>query len=264
MNRLEKILTHKRVEVAERQRLLPPARLEEQAASARPVSSFSGALRRLPNQPVRLIAEIKRASPSRGTLAADLRAADLAQIYLENGAAAVSVLTDEHFFCGSMDDLRSVTALPDAPPVLCKDFIFSTYQILEARAAGAAAVLLIAACLSTSELKRLQVFAQQTGMQALIEVHTLAELEKALECEPVLIGVNNRDLTTFEVHLETSLRLIEHIPDDVVRVAESGIHTSQDAHRLAEAGFDALLVGEALVTSPDPGEKLRELLERAV
>ena len=264
MNRLEQILAHKRQEITERQHLVPQTLLEKQVTTARPAPSLISALHRPAGQPARLIAEIKRASPSRGTLAANLCAAELAQIYLENGAAAVSVLTDKHFFCGSMDDLRSVAALPDAPPVLCKDFILSTYQILEARAAGAAAVLLIAACLSPGELERLQSFAHQIGMQALIEVHTPAELERALECRPELIGVNNRALTTFQVHLETSLRLIEHMPDGVVRVAESGIHTAEDVRRLAEAGFDALLVGEALVTSPNPGEKLRELLGRAM
>lgn len=263
MNRLEQILAHKRLETTERQRLVPLVELEKRVSKIPPAPSFVGALRRHDAQPVRLIAEIKRASPSRGMLAASLRADDLAQIYRSNGATAISVLTDERFFCGSLDDLRSVAALPDALPVLRKDFILSPYQLLEARAAGAAAALLIAACLSPAELRELHAFAHQIGLDVLIEVHTPAELEKALECDPVLIGVNNRDLTTFEVRLETSLRLIERIPVGIVRVAESGIHTPQDARRLAEAGFDALLVGEALVTSPDPGKKLRELLGRA-
>lgn len=264
MNRLEQILAHKREEVAERQQRLPTALLEKQASTAPSPPSFAAALYRSSAQPVRLIAEVKRASPSRGVLSANLDAAELAKTYLANGASAISVLTDERFFNGSLDDLRRVADLAEFPPVLCKDFILSPYQILEARAAGAAAVLLIAACLSTDELGELYGFTRQCGMDALIEVHTLAELEQALVCQPAIIGVNNRDLTTFEVHLETALNLIKRIPSHVIRVAESGIRTREDVCRLSEAGFDALLIGESLVTSPSPAQKLRELLGREV
>ncbi len=260
MNRLEQILAHKREELKERRRLQPLQALERLALAAPPPPSFAAALRRTEGQPVRLIAEVKRASPSRGALAANLNAAELARIYLQNGAAALSVLTDERFFGGSLEDLSRVAALPEKPAALRKDFILSPCQILEARAAGAAAVLLIAACLSGAELQDLYAFAGQMGMDALIEVHTPAELERALACRPAVIGVNNRDLTTFEVRLETALELADRIPPGVIRVAESGIRTPQDVRRLADAGFDALLVGEALVTSPNPGEKLRELL----
>jgi indole-3-glycerol phosphate synthase len=262
MNRLEQILAHKRAELEERQQRLPLALLEKQALSTPPPPSFAAALRRQPGQPLRLIAEVKRASPSRGVLSANLNAAELAKTYLTHGASAISVLTDERFFCGSLDDLRKVVNLPEFPPVLRKDFILSPYQILEARAAGAAAVLLIAACLSADELGELYGFTRQCGMDALIEVHTLAELEQALVCQPAIIGVNNRDLTTFEVHLETALNLIKRIPPAIIRVAESGIRTREDVCWLDEAGFDALLIGESLVTSPDPGQKLSELLGR--
>lgn len=264
MNRLEQIVAYKRVEVAERQQQLPAAVLEKQASNVPPPPSFAAALRRKPGQPIRLIAEVKRASPSRGALAPNLNAAELAQTYLANGASAISVLTDERFFCGSMEDLRRVAELPESPPVLCKDFILSPYQILEARAAGAAAVLLIAACLSDDELADLYAFTRQNGMDALIEVHTAVELERALACQPAVIGINNRDLTTFEVRLETALDLVERIPPTVIRVAESGIRTRQDVSRFSRAGFDALLIGEALVTSPDPGQKVGELLGRGV
>jgi indole-3-glycerol phosphate synthase len=262
MNHLDRILAHKRAEVMERQQRLPIASLEKQASTVPPPPSFAVALRRSSAQPVRLIAEVKRASPSRGMLSANLNAAELAKTYLASGASAISVLTDERFFCGSLDDLRQVANLPELPPVLCKDFILSAYQILEARSAGAAAVLLIAACLSADELRELCAFARQCGMDALIEVHSVTELEQALACQPVLIGVNNRDLTTFEVHLETALSLIELIPPHIIRVAESGIHTREDVCRLSEAGFDAVLIGESLVTSPSPAQKVRELLGR--
>lgn len=262
MNRLEEIIAHKWAEIGRRQRLRTMEELETAALAAPPPPSFAAALRRPPGTPVRLIAEIKRASPSRGALAAQLDVLHLAEIYRQNGAAAISVLTDSRFFSGSLADLHSVAALPDSPPVLCKDFILSPYQILEARAAGASAVLLIAACLTPADLMRLYDFTCQTGMDALIEVHSLPELEAALNCRPQVIGVNNRDLSSFEVNLQSSLNLIQHLPADMVRVAESGIHTAEDARQLAQAGFDALLVGEALVTSPDPGAKLRELLGR--
>ena len=262
MNRLEEIIAHKWAEIGRRQRLRTMEELETAALAAPPPPSFAAALRRPPGNPVRLIAEIKRASPSRGALAAQLDALRLADIYRQNGAAAISVLTDSRFFSGSLADLHSVAAWPDSPPVLCKDFILSPYQILEARVAGASAVLLIAACLTPADLKRLYDFTCQTGMDALIEVHSLPELEAALNCRPQVIGVNNRDLRSFEVNLQISLNLIQHLPAEMVRVAESGIHTAEDARQLAKAGFDALLVGEALVTSPDPGAKLRELLGR--
>lgn len=264
MNRLEQIMVYKRKELAELQEIKPLEEVERLALAAAPPPSFRDALRRPAGQAVRLIAEVKRASPSRGALAANLNAVEMARCYLENGAAAVSVLTDQRFFSGSMEDLRQVASLPHKPAVLRKDFILSPYQILEARAGGAAAVLLIAACLTERELRDLYGFTCQIGLDALIEVHTRAELERALACEPAVVGVNNRDLTTFEVRLETGLELIKAIPSSVLRVAESGVRTPQDARRLAEAGFDALLVGEALVTSPDPGQKLRELMDAQI
>jgi indole-3-glycerol phosphate synthase len=227
------------------------------APAARP---FAGALARAGT--IRVIAEHKRRSPSRGAIREDLAPADVARRYAAAGAAALSVLTDEPFFGGRLAHLgeaRAATTLP----VLRKDFILDVWQIWEARAAGADAVLLIVAALQDAELHELLGEAHAVGMDALVEVHDRGELERALGAGARLLGVNNRDLRTLAVSLDTSLALAPAIPDEVVAVAESGIKSGLDLKRLRDAGFDACLVGEQLMASADPGAALRLLLEQA-
>jgi indole-3-glycerol phosphate synthase len=206
-----------------------------------------------------LIAEVKRASPSKGLLRPNLVASSLARIYSQSGAAAVSVLTEPDYFWGSFADLEAVRTEVKLP-LLCKDFIVDRYQIYKARAHGADAVLLIAAILSRYELKSLLETAHSLGMTALIEVHNRDELAKALKLAPRIIGINNRNLADFSVDLETTLSLRTLIPPEVVVVSESGIYTRDHVLSLQEAGVDAVLVGEALVTCPKPAAKIKELL----
>ena len=211
---------------------------------------------------ISVIAEHKRRSPSKGAIREDLEPRDVALRYERNGAAALSVLTDEPFFGGRLAHLaqaRQATALP----TLRKDFTVDPWQIREARAAGADAVLLIVAALEDGELRELLAEARALGVDALVEVHERAELDRALRAGARLVGVNNRDLRTLAVSLETSLSLAAAIPEDVVAVAESGIRSGLDLRRLRDAGFDACLVGEHLMAAPDPGEALRVLLEDA-
>jgi indole-3-glycerol phosphate synthase len=257
MSILDEIFAHKRVEVAERKAARPLAQVPAAVAAAAPALDFTAALR-MPGH-VRLIAEIKRASPSKGIFALHLDTAAIYQTYAQNGAAAVSVLTDEHYFRGSLAALQTAAVQTPRLPLLRKDFICDPYQVYEARAAGADAILLIAAMLDLAALAGLHRLANDLGMAALVEVHTEAEVEAALSIDPVLIGINNRDLHDFSVRLETSRRLRRLIPAKIVIVAESGIHTAADVACLAEAGIDAVLVGEALVTAADPAAKVREL-----
>ena len=265
---LQKIFAHKRRELRAARRRRPLRELRREAEAAPPPPDFLAALRRRTNRAPALIAEVKRASPSRGLLAPDLDPVALARVYMANGAAAVSVLTDVHFFHGSLADLESVARNLQPPaPVLRKDFLCDPYQVYEARAAGAAAVLLIVAGLDDVLLADLYALSAALGMAALVEVHDPAELERALRLEPALVGVNNRDLRTFQVDLATTLALSAGLPPGVTLVAESGIHTPADVRRLAQAGVDAILVGEALVTAPDPAAQTRALagleMERA-
>jgi len=256
---LARILAEKRKEIAERRASVSEERLAERARSVAPPRDFVGALRRTPGNGIRLIAEYKRASPSKGPIREDLAPETVAEIYAKAGASAVSVLTDKPFFAGSLDDLAAVRSAVGLP-ILRKDFILDAYQLLEARAAGADAVLLIAAALSDEELKALHEKTMAMGMAALVEVHDGEELERALAVRPALVGINNRNLRTFEVNLETTIRLRPSVPEGVVVVGESGIRSRADALRLEEAGVDAMLVGESLMRRPDPGEGVRELL----
>jgi indole-3-glycerol phosphate synthase/phosphoribosylanthranilate isomerase len=260
MTILDEIFAHKRVEVARRKETLPLEAVQAQAASAPLPRDFVAALHGARSHPA-LIAEIKRASPSRGPLCPDFDPVHLAHIYQENGAAAISVLTDERFFQGSLDHLRAVRAAVDLP-LLRKDFVFDPYQVYEARAAGADALLLIAAMLDDGQMRTLHRLIGELGMAALVEVHDEAELARALRFKPRLVGVNNRDLRTFRVNIETTARLRPLVPADVTLVAESGIHTPADATRLGEIGVDAMLVGESLVTARDVAAKIRELTNR--
>jgi indole-3-glycerol phosphate synthase len=206
-----------------------------------------------------VISEIKKASPSKGVLVEHFRPADLAKQYQKGGASALSVLTDRDFFQGSLADLcaaRSACALP----VIRKDFTISEYQVLEAAAHGADAILLIVAILEEAQLRAFRELAAEFGMAALVEVHDRSELDTAIASGAEIIGVNNRDLRTFHVSLDTSIALAPHIPSGVVKVSESGIFSSDDVHRLMASGYDAFLVGEHLVKSGDPAHALQELV----
>ena len=208
-----------------------------------------------------IIAEIKKASPSKGLLAANFDPARIAAEYAEGGAAAISVLTDEEFFQGSLANLETARAATPLP-ALRKDFTIAPEHVLEAAAHGADAILLIAAILSEREIRDLRESAAGYGIAALVEVHNRRELDRAVAAGSDLIGVNNRDLTTFEVSLETSLRLAEHFPDGPVRVSESGIHDADDIATLRAAGYAAFLVGEHLMKSGDPVAALKKLVRR--
>ncbi len=256
---LDQILAHKIEEVAARRLAVPIERLRSQAELQEPPRDFIGALRDAPRPA--LIAECKKASPSKGLLRADYDVQQLAQTYDDNGAAALSVLTDERFFQGALDDLaaaRSISLLP----ALRKDFIVDEYQLYEARTFGADAILLIVAALDDARLKAFYQLAYALRMAALIEVHDQKELDRAFRIGPQLIGVNNRNLRDFSVDLQTTARLRVRIPGNVIVVAESGIHSAADVDEIALMGVDAMLVGEALVTAKDVGAKVRELVMR--
>ncbi len=268
MSILDEIFAHKRAEVAERQVTQPLALVRGEAESAAPPLDFIAALRGSRVRPA-LIAEIKRASPSRGLLLANFDPSRLARIYRENGAAAISVLTDERYFQGHLDHLRSLAEARPRLPLLRKDFLCEPYQVYEARTAGADAVLLIVASLSPALLGELHDLARGLGMAALVEAHTAAELATALDCGASLIGINNRNLHDFTVDLATTEALCGAIPPEICVVAESGIHTAADVDRLAAIprprgtqGVDAILVGEALVTAPDVAAQVRSLTRR--
>jgi indole-3-glycerol phosphate synthase len=259
---LDEILAWKREELAHQKRERPIDRVCDGVAVAPPPRDFCRALRPLAGthgHRVRLIAEIKRASPSKGPLRPDLDATALAAEYQASGVAAISVLTDRRFFQGSLDDLRVVRRTVRLP-VLCKDFFLDAYQVYEARAAGADAVLLIVAALDDRQLAALYRLTCELGMAALVEVHSAVDLVRALRIEPRVVGVNNRDLRTFEVSLETTLCLAALVPNGTILVAESGVRTRADVERLAAVGVDAVLVGEALVRAPDAGRQVQELL----
>jgi indole-3-glycerol phosphate synthase len=252
---LERIVEEKRSEIAEAKRRVSAQALEQSLPSAPPVRDFAGALRA--RRPA-VIAEIKKASPSRGVLREHFDPAAIARSYEKAGAACLSVLTDRRFFRGSSDDLVAARAAC-ALPVLRKDFIIDAYQVAEARAMGADCILLIAACLSRPQMAELEAAATAHGMAVLVEVHDAAELEKALELPTPLIGVNNRDLRTFVTRLETTLELLPRLPADRLLITESGILSASDVERMRSAGVQAFLVGEAFMRAADPGAALREL-----
>ncbi len=256
MSVLEQILAHKRAELDRRRREVPEDRLAAQAASAPPPRDFEAALA---GAGLRVVAEVKAASPSAGVLRDGLDPAGLARAYARGGACALSVLTDLRFFRGAPAHLQAARAATELP-VLRKDFTLHPYHVYEARAMGADAVLLIAAALPHEELAALVRLARHLGMAALVEVHTEEEVDRALAAGARVVGINNRDLNTFHVDLGTTLRLRPRIPDSVQVVSESGIETAEDVRRLWGAGVRAVLVGSSLVRSPDPQAKLRELV----
>ena len=257
---LDAILARTRERVATEQGRRPLGYAHPAVKAAPPVRPFAEAIAR-PGR-LNVIAEHKRRSPSRGAIREDLLPAHVARLYEGAGAAAISVLTDLPFFGGRMAHLEEVRGATGVP-VLRKDFVLDPWQVWEARAAGADAVLLIVAALTASELTGLLAVAREAGMDVLVEVHDRGELDRALAAGARIVGVNNRDLKTLAVSLDTALALAPAIPDDVVAVAESGIRAGKDLARLRDAGFDAFLVGEHLMSAPDPGEALRELIAGA-
>ena len=259
---LDKIVAAKRKELAEQRARRSEDELEAAALGAAPSGGFRQAVAAAERgAEIRLIAEIKKASPSKGIIRPDFDPEWIAGRYEAAGAAAISVLTDEPFFQGSLSILRSVRAVTNLP-LLRKDFMLERYQLLEAREAGAAAVLLIVAILGDEELRSLLAEARALGLEVLVEVHSAEELRRALDTDAPTIGINNRDLTTFNVDLATTLTLRPEVPDDRVLVSESGVFRREDVLRLQDAGVDAVLVGESLMRRPDPAEGVFELLGR--
>ena len=256
---LNQIIAVKRGEIAEAIKRKPLAVMREDAESRVLTRDFVGALRaKISAGKPAVIAEVKKASPSKGVLRADFIPADIAQSYAEHGAACLSVLTDRQFFQGSVDYLKQARA-SCALPVLRKDFMVDAYQVYEARVMGADCILLIAACLDDAQMKALEALAFSLDMAVLVEVHDEAELERALKLRTPLIGINNRNLKTFEVSLDTTLSLLGKVPADRLLVTESGISTPADVKRLREAKVNAFLVGEAFMRADDPGVALAQL-----
>lgn len=256
---LEKIVLHKRQEIADAKAACPPEALRERLASAPPVRDFAAALRKPDG--VRVIAEVKKASPSAGIIRADFDPVQIATTYQAHGAACLSVLTDEHFFQGRLEYLSAVRQAVSIP-VLRKDFLLDRYQVLEARVAGADCVLLIAECLDDCTLRDLYFYASELGMESLIEIYDPENLDRVLKLEPALLGINNRNLRTFITDLGHSIAMKQRVPAECTLVSESGIHTRADVERLLQAGIHAILVGETLMRAPDIGAKLDELTHR--
>lgn len=261
---LRRIVARKSEEIEARARNIPLADLSRRVEAAPPLRDFAGALRaHIAQGWPAVIAEIKRASPSKGVLRADYRPADIARDYADHGASCLSVLTDVDFFQGAdahLQEARAACALP----VLRKDFTLDPYQVYEARVLGADCILLIVAILGDTQLRELALLAGDLGMDVLLEVHTPEELERALPIETPLIGINNRNLRDFETRLDTTLKLLPMIPTDRVVVTESGILVPQDVALMRANGVHAFLVGEAFMRAPNPGSKLAELFgERA-
>ncbi|MBI5491754.1 MAG: indole-3-glycerol phosphate synthase TrpC [Deltaproteobacteria bacterium] len=257
---LDKILENKRQELEVSKKYASLKFLNDKIARSKPLRDFTGAISTKGGpEAIRIIAEVKKASPSKGVIKADYYPFEIARMYQLNGAVAVSVLTEEKFFKGHIDHLTSIK-INLKLPVLRKDFIFDEYQVIESRAAGADAILLIAAIVEQDGLKRLIDLTYSLGMAALVEVHDEDDLKKAAKAGARIIGINNRDLKTFEVDTKTTERLAPLAPKEAVIVSESGISTHQDIVRLKGAGASAFLIGEALMREENIGAKLKELI----
>jgi indole-3-glycerol phosphate synthase len=252
---LVRLVEESRQEVAQRRLVLPDAHLERLARALPAPLDFAAALR---GPELGVIAEMKRQTPTMGLLAAEYEPTRLATTYAEAGAAAISVLCQERSFGGRPEHLAEARAVCRLP-IMRKDFVVEDHQVLEARAYGADAVLLIVAALPQARLRELLTLTREQGMEALVEVHDASEVQDALAAGARVVGVNHRDLTTFEVDTGLTARLRPEVPPEVVLVAESGIHTAEDARRMRDAGADAILVGEVLMRAPDPGAVVREL-----
>ena len=253
---LDKIIAQKREEVEQRKKALPLTYLRERIAQQKPPLDFALALK---GGYIRLIAEVKQASPSRGILSPELNPTELAQTYAEGGAAAISVLTEANYFKGNIDYLAAIREVVELP-LLRKDFIFDPYQVYESRAYGADALLLIMAILSQEQLNELLSLSHSLGLKCLVEVHNEGEVERAVFNKAEIIGINNRDLNTFTVDINTTCRLRPLIPQTRIVVSESGIGSRMDVEKLKKWGVNAVLVGEALVTASDVLTKMRELM----
>jgi len=254
---LDKIVARKRDEIAQAKASSPAAEMAAQLKDVPPARDFFAAL--AADGPIKLIAEVKKASPSKGIIRADFDPVQIARAYERAGATCLSVLTDEHFFQGSLEYLRQIRSAVNLP-LLRKDFILDTHQLLEARLAGADAVLLIAECLDDCNLRKLHQEALELGLTPLVEFYDEENLDRALAAGASLIGVNNRDLRTFEVDLGRTVRMRDKVPLDAVFVGESGIYTRDDVLRLQTAGVDAMLVGESLMREPDIESATKRLL----
>jgi indole-3-glycerol phosphate synthase len=254
---LDKIIAQKKEEVEQRKKVAPLAYLQERIARQKPLLDLAPALK---GDQIRLIAEVKKASPSQGMLSPNFNPIELAQTYAEGGgAAAISVLTEANYFMGSIEHLAAIKEVVGLP-LLRKDFIFDPYQLYESRAYGADALLLIVAILSQEQLKELVSLSHSLGLRCLVEVHNEGEVERAVLSEAEIIGINNRDLNTFTVDINTTRRLQPLIPQERIVVSESGIKNKRDIEKLGKWGVDAVLVGEALVTAGDVRSKMKELL----
>jgi len=253
---LDKIIAQKRQEIEQRKKEATINYLQQRIAQQKPTLDLALALK---GDRIRLIAEVKQASPSRGMLIPNLNPIELAQIYAEGGAAAISVLTEENYFMGSIEHLAAIKEVVGLP-LLRKDFIFDLYQVYESRAYGADALLLIVAILSQEQLKELVSLSHSLGLRCLVEVHNEGEVKRAVLSEAEIIGINNRDLNTFTVDITTTRRLRPLIPQERIVVSESGIKSKRDIEKLGKWGVDAVLVGEALVTAGDVRAKMKSLL----
>ncbi|GAB4015657.1 indole-3-glycerol phosphate synthase TrpC [Spirosoma koreense] len=258
MTILDQIIAQKRVEVAQRKTEVPIAVLEQMPDFKRQPLSARDAIQDL--RSTGIIAEFKRKSPSKGVINAEADVAITTQGYVGAGAAVLSVLTDEPFFGGTPADLQAARLANPGTPILRKDFVVDQYQLLEAKAWGADVVLLIAACLTPAEVAELSQQAQELGLQVLLEVHDEAELDQSLTHSVDLVGVNNRDLKTFTTSIDTSLRLVERIPDTFAKITESGLHDAETMQTLFRAGFDGFLIGEAFMKTADPAAALHRLV----
>lgn len=258
---LDKIISRKRSDLEVEKSANDWSALQRKAESMSPAKGFCGALRN-PGR-VSLIAEVKKASPSKGVIREDFDPVAIARTYANSGADCISVLTDEPFFQGRLEFLQQIRSAVDIP-LLRKDFIIDEFQVVQARAAGADAVLLIAECLSPEQLLELHQCIEHWGMVALVELYDPQNIAAVLACQPKLVGVNNRDLRTFEVDLEHSIRVKQQLPDEVVMVSESGIATSKDVQYLKENGVHAMLVGESLMKRRDIGQAVRDLYDELV
>ena len=253
---LEKLLENKKRQLNHKKKTVSLRDLQSEVSNLSPTRDFKAALAK---PDLSLIAEVKKASPSKGIIREDFNPVEIARIYETSGASAVSVLTEEKYFLGGFDHLEAVKQAISLP-VLCKDFIFDPYQVYEARVRGADAILLIKAIMDKKDLVDLYDLAQDLSLDCLAEVHAEDELDQVLAAEAEIIGINNRDLNTFEVDISTTPKLAKKIPEDKIIVSESGIHTHQDVEALKKTGVDAILVGESLLRAPDIGTKIRELL----
>ncbi|MCX5886058.1 MAG: indole-3-glycerol phosphate synthase TrpC [Proteobacteria bacterium] len=258
---LDKIVASKRGEVERNKKSLPLREIQKLLPDLRPPGDFKAAISRpgAGGASVRIIAEIKKASPSKGVIREDFNPVEIARIYENNGASAISVLTEETYFQGSLNYLKAVRRVTKLP-LLCKDFIIDPYQIYQARVSGADAVLLITAILEPGMLRDFINRAHDVSLASVVEVHTARELKKALKAEAEIIGINNRNLNTFKTDVQTTVKLLPFIPDGIMVISESGFHTREDLARVQQGRINAFLIGEALMREKDIAKKLRELL----